>query len=303
MTLKQLEAFYLAATLGSFALAAQRVHVTQSSLSKRIAELEAWVGAELFDRSGQRAQLTEAGHRILVVAKQMLELKEGIRDALDGAPVLEGPCRFGISELGALTWLPSFVQRVRADHPKLVLQPHVDLGRRLERLVVRGELDFAVVAGMTNDARVVSHAVSEVQFAWMAAPGRIRANRVLDLAELSKHPVITMTDGSGLTQAFDVWAGTHGLRMERIVASNSLMAIIGLTIADMGLSFLPRDYMRPWTDRGALTAFRSRPPLPPLPYCFIHRVDDKRALLQMLRGCIADVAQFSIPAGVSRKTT
>jgi len=41
MTLKQLEAFYLAATLGSFALAAQRVHVTQSSLSKRIAEMEA----------------------------------------------------------------------------------------------------------------------------------------------------------------------------------------------------------------------------------------------------------------------
>ena len=92
MTLEQLEAFYLAATLGSFALAAQRVHVTQSSLSKPIAELEAWVGAELFDRSGQRAQLTEAGHRILAVAKQMLELKEGIREALDGAPVLEGPC-------------------------------------------------------------------------------------------------------------------------------------------------------------------------------------------------------------------
>ena len=40
MTLKQLEAFYLAARLGTFALAAARIHVTQSSLSKRIAELE-----------------------------------------------------------------------------------------------------------------------------------------------------------------------------------------------------------------------------------------------------------------------
>jgi DNA-binding transcriptional LysR family regulator len=51
MTLKELEAFHLAATLGSFALAAQRAHITQSSLSKRIAELESWAGAELFDRS------------------------------------------------------------------------------------------------------------------------------------------------------------------------------------------------------------------------------------------------------------
>jgi DNA-binding transcriptional LysR family regulator len=303
MTLKQLEAFYLAATLGSFALAAQRVHVTQSSLSKRIAELEAWVGAELFDRSGQRAHLTDAGHRIMAVAKQMLELKEGVRGALDGPLVLEGACRFGISELGALTWLPSFVARVRGDHPQLVLQPHVDLGRRLERLVVRGELDFAVVAGPADDARVASQPVSEVRFTWTAAPGRLRAGRVLDVSELSKHPVITMTEGSGLTQAFDVWAATHGLRMERIVASNSLMAIIGLTIADMGLSFLPRDYIRPWIDGGALTAFRSRPPLPTLQYCFIHRADDRRALLPTLLRCVTDVAQFSVPAGVSRKTT
>ena len=303
MTLKQLEAFYLAATLGSFALAAQRVHVTQSSLSKRIAELEAWVGAELFDRSGQRAQLTEAGQRIMGVAKQMLDLKDGLRDALDGAPTLEGPCRFGISELGALTWLPSFVERVRADHPMLVLQPHVDLGRRLERLVVRGELDFAIVAGATNDSRVASHAVSEVRFTWMAAPGRIRAGQTLDVSELSKHPVIVMTEGSGLTQAFDDWAAVHRVRMQRIVASNSMMAIIGLTIADMGLSFLPRDYMRPWIERGALMAFRSRPPLPTLKYCFIHRADDRRGLLPILLRCVNDVAQFSVPAGVSRKTT
>jgi hypothetical protein len=40
VTLKQIEAFYRAAKLGSFAIAAQRLHVTQSSPSKRIAELE-----------------------------------------------------------------------------------------------------------------------------------------------------------------------------------------------------------------------------------------------------------------------
>jgi DNA-binding transcriptional LysR family regulator len=123
MTLKQLEAFYLAATLGSFALAAQRAHVTQSSLSKRIAELEGWVGAELFDRSGQRAQLTEAGHRLLPVAAQMLELKEAARGALNSSPTLAGTCRFGISELGALTWLPRFVARVRTEHSTDVTAP------------------------------------------------------------------------------------------------------------------------------------------------------------------------------------
>ena len=303
MTLKQLEAFHLAATLGSFALAAQRAHVTQSSLSKRIAELEAWAGTELFDRSGLRAQLTEAGHRLLPVAARMLELKQGVRDALSGSPTLAGTCRFGISELGALTWLPRFVARVRTEHPQLMLQPHVDLGRRLERQVVRGELDFAVVPGPPEDPDIASHTVGEVRFAWMAAPGRVRAGLVLEAAELSRHPVITMTEGSGLTRAFEAWAAEQGLRVHRIVASNSLMAIIGLTMADVGLSFLPHDFMGPWVESGALVALRSVPPLPTLRYCFLHRGDDRRAMLPILLGCVTEMAQFSTPAGLSRKTT
>jgi DNA-binding transcriptional LysR family regulator len=303
MTLKQLEAFYLAATLGSFALAAQRVHVTQSSLSKRIAELEASVDAELFDRTGKRPRLTEAGHRLLPLAAQMLEMKEGIRGALNSTPTLAGTCRFGISELGALTWLPRFVARVRREHPQLVLQPHVDLGRRLERQVVRGELDFAVVPGPPEDACVEAHMVGDVRIAWIAAPGRVRARSVLTAKELSRHPVITMTEGSGLTRAFETWAAEQGVHMQRIVASNSMMAIIGLTIADVGLSFLPQAFMRHWLDSGALIALRSAPPLPTLRYCFLHRRDDSRAMIRTLLQCVTGAAQYSKPAGLSRKTT
>ena len=297
MTLKQLEAFYLAATLGSFTLAAKRAHVTQSSLSKRIAELEISVDAQLFDRSSQRAQLTDAGNRLLSTAAQILELKEGLKASVKGPATLTGTCRFGISELGALTWLPRFVARVRLDHPHLVLQPHVDLGRRLERQVVRGELDFAIVPGPPDDLHVASHTIEEVRFAWTAAPSRIRRSKVLKLEDLAQHPIITMTEGSGLTRAFDAWAGEHGLRMERIVASNSLMAIVGLTLADIGLSFLPTTFVKPWVDRGALVTLRSDPVLPSLRYCFLHRADDRRGMLEILRQRVSDEAQFAMPAG------
>lgn len=244
-TLKQLEAFYLAATLGSFSVAAQRLHVTQSSLSKRIAELEQSVGAGLFDRKTKRAHLTEAGTSLLPVAARMLELSESIPGTFGEQPVLSGTCRFGISELGALTWLPRLVARVRAEHPQVVLQPQVDLGGRLERQVVRGELDFAVVVGPPDDPSIGSHVVGEVDFAWMAAPSRINARGVLKLQDLAQHPVITMSEGSGVTRAFETWAGEHGLRLQRIVASNSLMAIIGLTVADIGISCLPQAGMGP----------------------------------------------------------
>ena len=64
-SIKQLEAFWWAATCANFATAAERVHLSVSSLSKRIAELEATLGQSLFDRSGHRAALTEAGERLL----------------------------------------------------------------------------------------------------------------------------------------------------------------------------------------------------------------------------------------------
>lgn len=302
MTLKQLEAFYLAATLGSFSLAAQRAHVTQSSLSKRIAELEAFLDIELFDRSSKRAQLTEAGNRLMPTAAQMMALKEGVKASLQSPTALVGTCRFGISELGALTWLPSLVARVREEHPQLLLQPHVDLGRRLERQVIKGELDFAIVPGPPEDLHITAHVVGEVRFAWTGAPGRVQGRQVLSLDELSQHSVITMTEGSGLTRAFDVWAAEQGLRMQRIVASNSMMAIVGLTLADVGLSFLPQTFVKPWIERGALANFRSDPDLPSLRYCFVHREDDRRAMVQTLLACVLSEARFDMPAGFVNKS-
>ena len=173
MTLKQLEAFYWATTLGTFSAAAERLHVTQSSLSKRIAELEANIGHALFDRSTQRAKLTGAGEALLPHAQRMLDVEQAIRQGLQIHGELHGSCRLGISELSATTRFPSWVRRVHAEHPGVELKPQVGLGKTLERLVERGELDFAVVTGSVSSAAVFSQTIAQVDFAWMAAPTRL----------------------------------------------------------------------------------------------------------------------------------
>lgn len=295
MTLKQLEAFYLAASLGSFALAAERVRVTQSSLSKRIAELEDVVGAELFDRSGKRARLTEAGQRLMPVVANMLQLKDSIRAEARNAVSLSGTCRFGISEFGAVMWLPRFVARIRRDHPELMLQPYVDLGRRLERQVSRGELDFAIAVGPAVDEHVAADTISHIKIAWVASPSRFRPGTVLDARELGRHPVITMTEGSAMTRAFSHWADEQGLKTRRVLASNSLAAIAGLVEADIGISFLPEAYIVPWTSSGRLVTLRSRPPLPTLRYCFLHRQDDSREVVRSLRRIVIEEADYRAP--------
>lgn len=117
MTLKQLEAFYWAATCASFAVAADRLHLSLSSLSKRIAELESALGLDLFDRSGHRAVLTAAGERLLPQARDLLASADRIRASLRAEPELGVRCRFGVGELSALTWLPRLIGRVRGRYP------------------------------------------------------------------------------------------------------------------------------------------------------------------------------------------
>lgn len=297
MTLKQIEAFYWAAKLGSFAIAAQRLHVTQSSLSKRIAELEESVGALLFDRSNKRAQLSDAGTRLLVHAANMLQLGETMRAQASAKSGLSGVCRFGITELGSLTWLPAFIGLARQIHPALVFQPYVDLARILEKLVARGELDFAVAPGLAQDDEITCQKVAEVECTWMASPARMSAGTVLSAKQLEAQPVITMTEGSGLTVTINQWALEHGINLQKTLASNSMMAIVGLTAADVGISYLPLDFMQPWIAQERLVPIRSKPAPPKLSYYFLSRRDDKRDLINVMRGMVATSANFGALAG------
>jgi len=162
MTLKQLEAFYWAAKLGTFAIAAHRLHVTQSSLSKRIAELESDLGQQLFDRTTRRAMLTAAGEKLLRKASLMLDLEREIRaDHQRCGDVLQGVCRIGITELTATTWFPSLAARVERDLPLAMFEPRVGLSRPLETDVVRGDLDLAAIAGAVSRPELQSRLVAD----------------------------------------------------------------------------------------------------------------------------------------------
>ncbi|MEH3087984.1 MAG: substrate-binding domain-containing protein, partial [Xylophilus ampelinus] len=114
------------------------------------------------------------------------------------------------------------------------------LARNLERKVLRGELDFAIAPGPSQVNQVASTVVGRVDFSWVASPERIAPGTLLRQRDLEMHPVIVMTEGSGLTRAIESWAAEKGIALQRTLACNSLMAIVALVSADLGISFLPR---------------------------------------------------------------
>ncbi|ACM31564.1 LysR family transcriptional regulator [[Acidovorax] ebreus] len=293
MTLKQLEAFYWAAKLGTFAIAAQRLHVTQSSLSKRIAELESDLGQQLFDRTARRSMLTAAGEKLLDKAAAMLDLEREIRaDSGPSRDELQGACRVGITELTATTWFPSLVARVERDFPLLTLEPQVGLSRLIENDVVRGELDVAILAGPVNRPELRGRAVADIEFIWTSAPVRLPHRTVLQTEHFEAHPVINNPHDSGLSATFESWANTHRIRIGKTIQCNSRAAIIALTIAGVGISFQPRRYVQPLLERGLLVPLESAAPLPRQPYNLVWRADDDRRIVEAIVALVQEEADF-----------
>jgi DNA-binding transcriptional LysR family regulator len=295
MTLKQLEAFYWAATLGTFAIAARRLHVTQSSLSKRIAELEADLGHQLFDRNSRRATLTAAGEVLLGKAQAMLEFERDIRSSLHNRDEhVRGVCRIGLTELAATTWFPAFATHLEAAHPQVVLEPTVTLSKRLETAVARGELDVACIAGSVSTPELQSLPLAEIEFVWTSAPTRLHAHTVLHAEHFESHPVISNPQDSGLSAAFDAWAAANRIQVGKTIPCNSRGAIIALTIAGAGISFQPRAYIQPLLDQGLLVPLECQPPMPNYLYHLVWRRDDDRLLVSTVMGLLQKDADFTV---------
>lgn len=294
-SIKQLEAFWWAATCANFTTAADRVHVSVSSLSKRIAELESVLGQPLFDRSGHRAVLTEAGERLLPAALDVLQAMAALGQAVDARTAITGRCRFGVGDLSALTWLPAFVAAARQAHPRLALEPMVDVGSVLERRLDDGELDFAVIAGRSSRSSLLSQPVGAAHFTWAAAPGLPGAGRMGAGALLQRHALVTLPPGAGTTRLLDDWLLAHRVTVPERILCNSWGAVAGMLRAGVGVGFLPAGWVRTL----GLRAVGGRTPLAPLHYAYQWRRGDTRALVAaMLRLAQAQV-DFSAPPSLA----
>ena len=298
MTLKQLEAFYWAATCANFAVAAERLHLSVSSLSKRISELEESLGLVLFDRSGHRATLSDSGQALLPRALALLDDAAAIRASFAPAAGLVGRCRFGVGELSALTWLPHFIAQVRAQHPKLALEPYVDVGSVLENRVSKGELDFAIIAGRSSQYGILSQPVSQAQFIWLAAPALAVSDLKPSLRGAREllgagQPIVALPPSAGTTRLIDDWLLTHGITTVERISCNNWGAIAGMLIASVGIGILPTGWSRKLVDQGLLLPISPCEPLAPLIYSFQWRRGDNRPMLEQLRQLAAKYADFT----------
>ncbi|MCU1728585.1 LysR family transcriptional regulator [Pseudomonas sp. 7P_10.2_Bac1] len=293
INLRQLLALHWIERLGTFERAAEHLNTTQSAISKRIQELEASTGLQLFDRSQRGARLTAIGEQMLVIAREMLTLAERITSLKDGTHVVTRRLRLGVTELTALTWLPKLIARLVDDFPGLTVEAEVDMSRNLHEKLMDDLVDLIIIPDTFTAPEITSVPLTLVENAWMAAPGLIGHPQVVGLAELAKYPLLVQGKKSGSGLFVNKWLGAMGIELPKMLSSDSLTAMVGLTVAGLGVTYLPLECFRPLVDEGKLTIINTEPPLPPVPYMAMYRNDRPSAFVSEVAVRAVDLCDFT----------
>lgn len=153
MEFKHLRTFVEVARLGGFTPAAHSLHISQSAVSKQVAQLEHSLGTPLFDRTGSQVRLTAAGNVVLQRAEGMLRLHRELLSELDDlSHMTRGELRLGLPLLGSNTLFAGLFAEYRRRYPKIQVQLLEEGSLNIEQAVLSGELELGGSLTPTNPA-------------------------------------------------------------------------------------------------------------------------------------------------------
>jgi DNA-binding transcriptional LysR family regulator len=125
MELRQLSHFVAVAEERSFTRAGQRMHIVQSGISASVAALERELGVPLFQRTGRRVELTQAGHILLASARRALAAVAEARGSIASIGELTGTLTIGLVQtVPPELHLASLIRRFREVHPGVLVRLH-----------------------------------------------------------------------------------------------------------------------------------------------------------------------------------
>tara|TARA_R100001143_G_C3356729_1_gene132879 strand:- start:1327 stop:2229 length:903 start_codon:yes stop_codon:yes gene_type:complete len=145
MELRHLRYFVALAEQLSFTQAAEKVHVTQSTLSHQIKQLEDELSCKLFERVGKRVIMTERGEAFLEYAQRALqEVEEGVKNLRDTSGELGGEVRVGATHTFNMRILPQSLALFLERHPSVCVKVMEYSGDQVAAELQAGRLDFGI---------------------------------------------------------------------------------------------------------------------------------------------------------------
>ncbi|WP_290687323.1 MULTISPECIES: LysR family transcriptional regulator [unclassified Haematobacter] len=292
-TIKQLEAIYWSSSLGSFEAAAEYLNVAQSTISKRISELESHFTDPLFERSGRQSVLTVRGETIRDIAEQMLRLNDRLVSSARGSDVAPMRVRLGVTDLVAISWLPELVGRIGDRYPGIEIEPEIDLSSVLVERLMDRKVDFIICPYSTLLPQFVEAPLDDLALEWMCSPGLIDGRTELTRAELLDLTLLSQSSSSILRPMLHAVIDNEALRFRKRINCNNMGALAEMAATGMGITILPRSFFGRYIQAGRLQVVRTPLPLPKLNYYGTYRNDSYSDFFAAVASICRDIRGFS----------
>jgi DNA-binding transcriptional LysR family regulator len=299
MELTHLRYFASVAETKSFARGAKLAHVSPPAMSKAIKNLEAEVGAALFERTTRHVALTDAGRILLARARRVFDEVDGIRRDLDEASsIVAGEVRVAANEVFSIYLLPSAIAALVRAHPAVAPRTFEMLPDAIERELAEGRIDVGFSIGGSAGRDIETTTLGRSGGVVVCGRGHpLYRSRRLRAADAARYPFVVprffQREHLPSLDQFpdDRFVRATGATMELLQLG------IQLAIAGAYLGYFPEISVRQHLESGALRTVRGVPPGPPFELrAWTRRGGRPRAAVRALRDEMARIVAEGRPA-------
>ena len=257
MNLKQLEAFVMIANNKSFSLTAKKLYLTQPTVSAYISKLEYELGEKLFYRTTKEVTLTEAGKKIYIYAKDIIELAEKIENAFKGSSE-EGTRRMVISasSIPGTYLLPGILAEFSRTYPNVEMRVQESDSVGVMNDIREHRADLGFVGTVTKDREISFMPFCKDELV-LITPNNDRYRELkekkLNLTWIEQEPWIMREDGSGTyKETLHVFEemGIHSDQLHILARFNNTGAILLSVAQGSGISIVSRLAAQAAVERG-----------------------------------------------------
>ena len=249
MELSDLNVFRTVVQAGGITRAAEKLNRVQSNVTTRIRQLEEQLGVTLFIREGKKLHLSPAGKVLLDYANRLLDLAAEARDSVhDRKP--RGLFRLGSMESTASVRLPAPLSEYCRRHPQVQLELRTANSYDLTGMVLRGEVDAALTAGVIPEAQFEKLPIFNEELVIVAAANHPPIKSPRDAVSRT---ALVFENGCPYRKRLEAWFALKQEMPERMIEMSSHHAMLGCAVIGMGISIIPRAVVNSFPERKRLS--------------------------------------------------
>lgn len=268
MDIREMSYIVMVARENNISRAAEKLFVSQSTVSQTIQQVESRIGCQIFVRTSSGVSLTPLGKRIVEVAERAITfLEETEQNIQDIVAARKGRITLGTSAFWSSFLLPKLLPHFKQEYPGIEIDVKSSTSSLLEDLLLQDEIDVALMTLPVHSDKIATVPLFTERILVMVSKdnplvkhGRHVEGETLmrlDPELLRNQQFILSSPGHRLRDAADIFFKNHNITNPNIImVNNSIETAKRLVALDVGIAFVPE-------------RFKDFSPAPPLPEYFL----------------------------------